>query len=92
MNLTSFWIFYVSLMNAVDAFQIFCPMGERYQLLEAGATKTQLTAMKFGMFFIGPKENALLIDDLAQRETYFLRYRFGQRQPLTPGTDTDVHP
>ena len=46
-------------------------MGERYQLLEAGATKPQWIAMKFGMFFIGSRENALSIDDLAQGETYF---------------------
>ena len=46
-------------------------MGECYQLLEAGATKTQWIAMKFGMSFMGPKENPLSIDDLAQRETYF---------------------
>ena len=47
-------------------------MGERYQVLEAGATKTQWIAMKIGMFFIGPKKNALSIDDLAQKEMYFL--------------------
>ena len=46
-------------------------MGERYQVLEPKATKTQWIAMKFGMFFIGPKKNALSIDGLAQKETYF---------------------
>ena len=55
-------------MNAVDAFRFFNPMGERYELLEAGATKTQWIAMKFGMFFIVPEENAVSIDDLAERK------------------------
>ena len=48
-------------------------MGERYQLLEAGVARTQWIAMKFGMFFVGQKENALSIDDLTQRETFFFR-------------------
>ena len=42
-------------MNAVDAFRFFNPMGERYELLEARATKTQWIAMKFGMFFYLPR-------------------------------------
>ena len=59
-------------MNALDAFQFFYPMGERYQLLEAGATKTQWIAMTFGMFLLTQRKNALSLDDLAQREMYFL--------------------
>ena len=46
-------------------------MGEGYQLLEAGATKTHWIVMKFGMFLISPKENVVSIDDLALRKFYF---------------------
>ena len=59
-------------MIVLDAFQFFYPMGEGYQLLEAGATKTHWIVMKFGMFLISPKENAVSIDDLALRKKYFV--------------------
>ena len=49
-------------------------MGEFYQLLEAGEgrTQTQWVMMKFGMIFTDPKRNAVPIEELAQRQVYFV--------------------
>ena len=46
-------------------------MGVGHQLSEYGGTKTPSIAMKFGMLVIGLGENAVLIDEFAQREKRF---------------------
>ena len=46
-------------------------MGEGSPTFGGRGTKTQSIAMKFGMLVIGLGENAVLVDDLAQRRGVF---------------------
>ena len=50
---------------------IFDPMRGDHQLSEAGGTKTQRIAMKFGMLVIGLGENRRSIDELEQTKKRF---------------------